>query len=105
MPTPARQIVSTLNADATITIEVRETELPDPGPKQVVVALEAAPINPSDIAGLFGPADLANAEYTPGCIVAPVPEAAMKALGRALDAATQIELRAADQLPSTKGKI
>ena len=53
MPTQARQIVSTLNEDATFTIEVREIALPDPKPKQVVVALEAAPINPSDIAGLY----------------------------------------------------
>jgi NADPH2:quinone reductase len=79
MPTPARQIVSTLNADATITIEVRDTQLPDPGPSQVMVAIEAAPINPSDIAGLYGPAMLAEADYSPGRIVAPVPAAAMKA--------------------------
>ncbi len=34
-----------------------------------------------------------------------VAEAIFKGLARALDAATQIELRAADQLPSTKGQI
>jgi len=34
-----------------------------------------------------------------------VAEAIFKCLARALDAATQIEPRAADQLPSTKGKI
>lgn len=34
-----------------------------------------------------------------------VAEAMFKGLARALDAATQIEPRAADQLPSTKGKI
>jgi imidazoleglycerol-phosphate dehydratase len=34
-----------------------------------------------------------------------VAEAIFKGLARALDAATQIELRAADQLPSTKGKL
>jgi len=101
MPTPARQIVSTLNADATITIEVRETELPDPGPKQVVVALEAAPINPSDIAGLFGPADLANAAYTPGCIVAPVPEAAMKAQAGRIGQPTLIGIEGAGTVIAT----
>jgi NADPH2:quinone reductase len=79
MPIPARQIVSTLNQNATMTIEVQEIQLPDPGRKQVVVAIEAAPINPSDIAGLYGPALLGDATYTPGNIVAPVPEAAMKA--------------------------
>ena len=34
-----------------------------------------------------------------------VAEAIFKGLARAMDAATQIEPRAADQLPSTKGKI
>ena len=34
-----------------------------------------------------------------------VAEAIFKGLARAMDAATQIETRAADQLPSTKGKI
>ena len=34
-----------------------------------------------------------------------VAEAIFKGLGRALDAATQIEPRAADQLPSTKGRL
>ena len=79
MPTPARQIVSTLNENGTMTIEVRESSIPDPAAKEVTVAIEAAPINPSDIAGLYGPAMLADADYTPGRIVAPVPAAAMKA--------------------------
>jgi imidazoleglycerol-phosphate dehydratase len=34
-----------------------------------------------------------------------VAEAIFTGLARAMDAATQIEPRAADQLPSTKGKI
>ena len=34
-----------------------------------------------------------------------VAEAIFKALARALDAATQVDARAADQLPSTKGKL
>lgn len=101
MPTPARQIVSTLNADATITIEVHEAMLPDPGPKQVVVALEAAPINPSDIAGLFGPGILADAEYAPGRIVAPVPEAAMKAQAGRIGQPTLIGIEGAGTVVAT----
>lgn len=80
MPISARQIVSTLADDATITVEVRDVSLPDPGPTQVIVAIQAAPINPSDIAGLFGPGDLGSAIYTDGKLVAPVPQAALVAL-------------------------
>lgn len=36
--------------------------------------MEAAPINPSDLAILAGAADLENAEYSPGQYVATVPE-------------------------------
>lgn len=79
MPIAARQIVSTLAQDGTMTVEVVEAQLPEPGPKQVIVEVEAAPVNPSDIAGLFGPALLEQARYTPGRIVAPVAEAALKA--------------------------
>src|SRR5690606_14274614 len=37
------------------------------------------PINPSDIAGLFGLGDLESADFAPARIVAPVPRAALKA--------------------------
>ncbi len=101
MPTQARQLVSTLNADATITIEVREIALPDPGPMQLVVAVEAAPINPSDIAGLYGPAQLEGADYTPGKIVAPVPEAAMKAQAGRIGQPTVIGIECAGTVIAT----
>ena len=101
MPTQARQIVSTLNTDATITIEVREVALPDPGPKQLVVAVEAAPINPSDIAGLYGPAQLEGADYKPGKIVAPVAEAAMKAQAGRIGQPTVIGIECAGTVIAT----
>jgi len=85
MPIAARQIVSTLADDATITVEVRSVSLPDPAPNEVVVAIEAAPINPSDIAGLFGPGDLASAVYSQGKLVAPVPQAALQAQPARID--------------------
>jgi NADPH-dependent curcumin reductase CurA len=51
--------------------------------------MEAAPINPSDLGGLFNAADMAAARYEPGRIVAPVPEAAQRAMaGRIGEAVT-----------------
>lgn len=79
MTTPARQIRSTLTQEGRMIVEVADVTLPDPKAKQVVVAVEAAPVNPSDIAGLFGPALLDKADYAPGRIDAPVPEAALRA--------------------------
>ncbi len=74
MSTTGKQIFTTLEADGTLTVEVAESTFPDPKPTQVLVRMEAAPINPSDLALLFGPADLENAQYSPGKIVAKMPE-------------------------------
>lgn len=74
MTTTGKQIFSTLAADGTLTVEVGEAQFADPTGAQVLVKIEAAPINPSDLALLFGPADLENAEYSPGKIVARMPE-------------------------------
>jgi len=87
-----RHIVSTLEADGEngglLTVELREEILPEPTEHQVLIRIEAAPINPSDLGLLFGPADLATSDYTPGKIVATMPPGAVRAmqarLGQAL---------------------
>lgn len=74
MSTTGKQIFTTLEADGTLTVEVAESTFPQPKGSQVLVRMEAAPINPSDLALLFSAADLENAEYSPGKIVAKMPE-------------------------------
>lgn len=71
--TSGKQLFSTL-ADGKLTVEVVETEFPEPKGNQVLVQMEAAPINPSDLAILTSSADLENAEYSPGRFVADMPE-------------------------------
>ena len=82
------QLISTLEADGRLIVELRDETLPEPTGHQVLVRIEAAPINPSDLGLLFGSADIANATFTPGKIVATMPEPAMRAmharLGQAL---------------------
>ncbi|KUR73838.1 zinc-binding dehydrogenase [Novosphingobium sp. Fuku2-ISO-50] len=75
-----RQIVSTLEADGRLIVELRDADLSDPTGHEVLIRVEAAPINPSDLGLLFGPADLENADYTPGRIVARMPDAAVRAM-------------------------
>ena len=72
--TTGKQLFTTLAPDGTLKVEVAETEFPAPTGNQVLVRMEAAPINPSDLALLFGTADLENAEYSPGKLVARMPE-------------------------------
>ena len=69
-----QQIITTLDKGGTLTVELAQAQFPDPRDNQVLVKMEAAPINPSDLALLLGPADLENAQYSDGKIVAIMPE-------------------------------
>ena len=52
------QLRSTVKEDHTLEITLVDMAVPDPGPDEVLVQVEAAPLNPSDLALLFGPADM-----------------------------------------------
>jgi NADPH:quinone reductase-like Zn-dependent oxidoreductase len=56
----------------------------------VLIRIEAAPINPSDLGLLFGAADLANADYSDGRIVAPLAEPAQRAMAARLGEAMPV---------------
>lgn len=71
--TSGKQLFSTL-ANGKLTVEVVQTDFPEPTGNQVLLQMEAAPINPSDLAILTSTADLENAEYSPGKFVADMPE-------------------------------
>ncbi len=74
MTTTGKQLFTTLESDGTLTVEIAQSEFSDPTGNQVLVRMEAAPINPSDLAILTGAADFENAEYSPGKVVAKMPE-------------------------------
>ncbi|HAF41812.1 MAG TPA: NADH oxidase [Sphingobium sp.] len=74
------KILSTLAEDGRLTVELAEESLPPPTGHELLVRVEAAPINPSDLGLLFGPADVGNADYGEGRIVAQMPDAARRAL-------------------------
>ena len=58
MTTTGLQLRSLVKDDHTLELSLVETEYPQPGPDEVLVRVEAAPINPSDLALLVGPADM-----------------------------------------------
>lgn len=47
-------------ADGELRLSLEEVVIADPAPDEIVVRVEAAPINPSDLGLLLGPADLAS---------------------------------------------
>ncbi len=51
------QLRSLLKKSGELELSLARVELPEPGPDQVLVKVEATPINPSDLGLLLGPAD------------------------------------------------
>ncbi|RBP53368.1 zinc-binding dehydrogenase [Arenicella xantha] len=58
------QLFSTITADGELQFALLERDIPTPKAHEVVVKIEAAPINPSDMWPMFGPADLSQAKLT-----------------------------------------
>ena len=80
MTTTGKQLLTTLEADGTLIVELVDQTFADPTGTQVLVKIEATPINPSDLGLLFASADTENAQYAPGKVVAKMPEAATRAM-------------------------
>lgn len=83
------QLQSLLKSSGVLEVSLVERDVPVPAAGEVVVRVEAAPINPSDLGILFGPADvtkltLSGTKERP-VVTAPVSEGALKALAARVD--------------------
>ncbi len=83
------QLRSLVKKSGELELSLVSVPTPEPAADQVVVRVEAAPINPSDIGLLFGAADMATAilSGTPESpiVTARIPEAAMKSMAGRLE--------------------
>jgi NADPH:quinone reductase len=84
-PPTGLQLQSLVTADGKLEVFLADVSVPEPGPDEVIVAVEAAPINPSDLGLLFAGADM-TATVVAGTaerpvVTAPIPPAVMRALG------------------------
>jgi NADPH2:quinone reductase len=83
VPANALQLHSLLHADGMQDLFLLEAPIPEPGPGEVVLRIEAAPVNPSDIGVLIGGADVGKATVIEiggrPALRMPVPERAMRA--------------------------
>ena len=81
IPPNALQLRSLVQPDGTLQLSLESTPVPAPGPDEVLIQVQATPINPSDIGLLFGPADLATVQVAGSAdrpvVTARVPERAM----------------------------
>ena len=89
VPPTGLQLRSLVRPDGTLEVSLVDTPVPAPKPEEVVVRVEAAPINPSDLGLLFGPSDLSTVKTsgTPGSpvVTAAIPEGLMRTVAGRLD--------------------
>jgi NADPH:quinone reductase-like Zn-dependent oxidoreductase len=83
------QLRSLIKKSGELEISLLQVPTPEPSADEVVVRVEATPINPSDLGLLVGAADMATAKAAGSkdapVITARVPEAAMRAMAARLD--------------------
>ncbi|HEX7864047.1 MAG TPA: zinc-binding dehydrogenase [Variovorax sp.] len=85
----ALQIRSLIRANGELELSLHDDPVPEPQAHEVVICVEASPLNPSDLGLLFGAADMstAKASGTPErpVVTATVPERVLPAMAARLD--------------------
>jgi NADPH:quinone reductase-like Zn-dependent oxidoreductase len=88
-PISGLQLRSLIKKGGQLEVSLAEVEVLQPAPNEVVIRIEASPINPSDLGVLFGAADMGSARQT-GTVESPiltadVPQAAMVSMAGRVD--------------------
>ncbi len=83
------ELRSQVRSSGELELSLVEVAVPTPGANEVLVRIEASPINPSDLALLFGGADMLTARFSGTAdrpvVTASIPEAAMRGMAGRLD--------------------
>jgi len=79
------QLRSLVKSSGELELSLVKVATPEPGENEVVVRIDAAPLNPSDLGLLLGPADISRAALSNGVLTAPVPPQFMRAVAARVD--------------------
>jgi NADPH:quinone reductase-like Zn-dependent oxidoreductase len=83
------ELRSLIKKSGELELSLASVPIPEPGPDEVLVRVEASPINPSDLGLLVGAADMSTAKTSgtgdAAVVTAKVPDGAMKAMAGRLD--------------------
>jgi NADPH2:quinone reductase len=84
IPATMRQIRSMVTADGHLELSIASVDIPEPQPHEVLVRIEAAPINPSDLGLLLATADIDTATAAGSAdnpvVSAPIPPQTLRGL-------------------------
>jgi len=85
----ALELRSTIKSGGSLEIMLAQVPVPEPKDDEIVVRIEATPVNPSDLGLLFGAADMTTAQYSglgdDAVVTAAVPDSLMKSMAGRLD--------------------
>ena len=84
------QLLSTAHSDGRHTVELVQQDTGAPEAHQVVVQVQATPLNPSDMGLLWGAADVSRVEQTAQVAQAPMSEAGQRAVAGRLNQAMPV---------------
>jgi len=83
------QLRSTVKKEGVLELSLADVKVPEPGVDEVLVRVDASPINPSDLGLLFGGADMSTSEVSGSAqspiVTASVPPVMMKANAARID--------------------
>jgi NADPH2:quinone reductase len=83
------ELRSLVRADGTLELSLAEVPIPEPTADEVLVRIEASPINPSDLGLLIGPADVSTLRSAGTAarpiLIADIPPQALRSLAARLD--------------------
>ena len=83
----SKQLFTLITSEGELQVSLKEVDVPKPKPHEVIVRMEASPINPSDMWPMFGPASLNEARFDADkkALVAPVNKSLLKRIKSRLD--------------------
>ncbi len=83
------QLRSLVKASGELELSLAAVAIPQPGPDEVLIRVEAAPLNPSDLGLLFGAADMGTARNSGSdarpIVTARIPDGLMKSMAARVD--------------------
>ena len=80
MTETSNEIRSEITSDGNLKISLEQVTKPEPKEGEVLIKVEASPINPSDLGLLLGPADVSSLKVSEGVAHMKVPEALMRSV-------------------------
>jgi NADPH2:quinone reductase len=105
MSDTSKEIRTEVTSDGKLKLSIETVPMPVPGENQVLLRVDASPINPSDLGLLIGPADVSTMSVTgsgeDAVVTMDIPEGMMKALAARLDQSLPVGNEGAGEVVGT----